>query len=106
MAAIAAATKSYNVKPADGWTQIVTGASTPINQLRISAYPHTHPIQVAAASSKPALTVSGITVCHHPFKVQDATNGINAIFYVRVVNPGNQGGNVRIDVYSEGGVLS
>lgn len=106
MTAIVAATKSYNIAPADGWTQIITGASTSINFLRISAYPHTHPIQVAAASSKPALTVPGVTVCHHPFKVYDATNGINAIFYVKVNNPGNQGGKVRIDVYAEGGVLS
>lgn len=108
MAAIAAATKSYFVAVEDGWTQIVTGASTPINQLRITAYPHTHPIQVAAASSKPALTVSGVTVCHQPFKVADATNGINAIFYVRISNPSNQlpAGKVRIDVYAEGGVLS
>lgn len=107
MTAVAAASKSYFVGPGDGWTQIVSGASTPINFLRISAYPHTHPIQVAAASSAPASTVPGITVCHNPFHVHDDTNGINAIFYVKVNNPGNQGGGrVRIDVFSEGGVLS
>lgn len=106
MTAIAAASKSYFVGPADGWTQIVTGASTPINYLRISVYPHTHPIQVAAAASKPAASIPGITVCHNPFQVHDDTNGINAIFYVKVNNPSNQSGKVRIDVYSEGGVLS
>lgn len=104
MAAIAAATKSYFVGPQDGWVELVAG-STPINFLRISAYPHTHPIQIASASSKPALTISGVTVCHHPFKIHDAFNGISSNFYVKVNNPGNQTGKVRIDVYSEGGVL-
>lgn len=106
MAAIAANTKSYTILPSAGWTQIVTGASTPINFLRMSGYPHTHPFQVATGSSKPALTIPGITVCHTPFKVFDATNGISSIFWVKVNNPGNQDGGVRIDVYSEGGVLS
>ena len=46
MAAIAAATKSYIIAPGDGWVEIVTGASTPINFLRISAYPHTHPFRL------------------------------------------------------------
>lgn len=105
MAAIAAATKSYFIGPADGWVEIVTGAATPINFLRISAYPHTHPIQVAISASAPALTVPGVTVCHHPFKVYDATNGISSLFWVKVNNPGNQSGKVRVDVYSEGGVL-
>lgn len=104
MAAIAALTKSYFVAPADGWTELVAG-STPVNFIRISAYPHTHPIQVAVASSTPAGTVPGITVCHHPFKVYDAVNGISNNFYVKVNNPGNQSGKVRIDVYVEGGVL-
>lgn len=109
MAAIAANTKSYIIAPGDGWVEIVTGASTPINFLRISAYPHTHPIQVATGASAPAAGVPGITVCHHPFKVYDATNGISSLFWVKVNNPGNQvsgsKGGVRVDVYSEGGVL-
>lgn len=105
MAAIAAAHKSYFVGPQDGWVKIVTGASTPINFLRMSAYPHTHPFQVGIGASAP--TDTGITVCHHPFKVYDATNGISSIFWVKVNNPSNQTstGKMRIDVYSEGGVL-
>jgi len=109
MAAIAANTKSFIVSPSDGWVEIVTGAVTPINFLRISAYPHTHPIQVATGATAPAAGVSGITVCHHPFKVYDATNGISSIFWVKTTNPGNQKSGlkegVRVDVYSEGGVL-
>lgn len=103
MTAVVAASKSYFVGPGDGWTQIVTGTT---NYLRVSAYPHTHPFQIAAASSKPAVTVPGITVCHKEFAVHDDTNGINATFFVKVNNPGNQSGKVRIDVYSEGGTLS
>ncbi len=215
MAAIAANTKNYFVGPQDGWVEIVTGASTPVNFLRVSAYPHTHPFQIATGSSAPtsaptkstgtftfattgpiatqtitigteiytfaasrtvpftvavgadfhaaatnftaavnsdstlvkavdasdvvtltsipegtqanyalATTASnttrsgalmtggtdinmGITVCHHPFKVYDATNGISSLFWVKVNNPANQtsAGRLRIDVYSEGGVL-
>lgn len=106
MAGVVAATKSYFIGPADGWTQIVSGASTAINYLRVSAYPHTHPFQLAAASSKPVATIPGITVCHIPFEMHDDNLGVNAIFYIKVNNPGNQGGKIRIDVYSEGGVLS
>ncbi len=215
MAAIAANTKSYFIGPQDGWVEIVTGASTPINFLRLSAYPHTHPFQVATGASAPitapaagtgtftfsttgptdgqtiqigsetytfhatrtvAFTValgadfhaaatnftaavnsdstlvtasdttdvvtvtsilkgtqgnyalatngtnvaksgtamtggadvpSGITVCHHPFKVYDVTNGISSLFWVKVNNTSNQNptGKMRLDVYSEGGVL-
>ncbi len=109
MAAIAAATKSYIVSPSDGWVEIVTGAVTPINFLRMSAYPHTHPFEVYVGASAPAATAAGIQVCHHAFKVYDQTNGISSLVYVRVRNPGNQTsgakGGVRIDVYSEGGVL-
>lgn len=102
MVAIVATTKSYFIGPADGWTQIASGTT---NFIRISSYPHTHPFQVAVASSAPAATVPGITVCHHPFKVYDATNGISGVFYIKTNNPGNQNGKVRIDVYCEGGTL-
>lgn len=105
MTAIAPATKSYFIGPSDGWTKIITGTTTNIAFIRISAYPHTHPIQVAVGSSAPDATISGITVCHHPFKVYDVTNLLNTNFYVKVNNPGNQGGKVRVDVYAEGGVL-
>lgn len=105
MAAIAANTKSYFVGAQDGWVEIVTGAVTPINFLRMSAYPHTHQFQVATGATAPAAGVSGVAVCHHPFKVYDTTNGISSVFWVRVTNPGNMAGKVRIDVYSEGGVL-
>lgn len=106
MTAIVAASKSYFIAPEDGWVQIVSGASTAINFLRISAYPHTKPFEVAVASSKPATSVPGIVVCHNAFKVFDATNGINAVVYVKVASPGNMSGKTRIDVYSEGGVLA
>lgn len=102
MAAVAAAHKSYFVGPQDGWVKIVAGTT---NFLRISAYPHTHPFQVGLGSSAP--TDTGITVCHHPFKVYDATNGISGNFWVKVNNPSNQTsvGRMRLDVYCEGGTL-
>lgn len=107
MAAIVAASKSYFIGPQDGWTLIVSGTT---NFIRISGYPHTHPFQVAVASSTPALTVPGITVCHHPFKVYDftASQGISGNFYIKVNNPANQTstGKLRIDVYCEGGTLA
>lgn len=106
MVAIAAATKSYFVGPQDGWVEIVSGTT---NFIRISGYPHTHPFQVAVASSLPALTIPGITVCHHPFKVFDPSAlGISGNFYIKVNNPANQNnaGRVRIDVYCEGGTLA
>lgn len=104
MVAVAAAHKSYFIKPADGWVKIVTGAATPINFLRMSGYPHTHPFQVGLGASAP--TDTGITVCHNTFKVFDATSGISSVFWVKVNNPSNQAnGAMRIDVYSEGGVL-
>lgn len=103
MAAIAANTKSYLIGPEDGWTLISSGTT---NFIRMSAYPHTHPFQVAVASSKPANTVPGVQVCHNPFKVYDQTNGISSSFYVKVTTPGNQSGKTRIDVYCEGGTLA
>lgn len=109
MAAIAAKTKRYTVSPADGWVELVTGAATPINYLRISGYPHTHPFQLYVGASAPAITEPGITICHIPFEMHDDTNGVSSLFFVKVNNPGNQNsgsnGGVRIDVYSEGGVL-
>lgn len=105
MAAILATTKSFSIGVDDGWTQIITGAATPINFLRVSAYPHTHPFQIAAAASKPT-TAPGVNVCHDPFKVYSDTNGISSIFWIKVNSPGNQNGKVRIDVYAQGGVLS
>lgn len=107
MAAVAANTKTYTILPSAGWTQIVTGAATPIDFLRISGDPHTHPFFVFAGATAPAATVRGVKVCHNAFKVYDQVNGISSIFYVRVgPNPSNQSGGVLIDVYSEGGVLS
>lgn len=105
MTAVAASTKSYFIGPQDGWTQIVTGTT---NFLRVSGYPHTHPFQIAAASSKPAQAIPGITVCHSPFTVHDDTNGMTATFWIKVNNPANQNnaGRVRIDVFCEGGTLS
>lgn len=105
MAAVAAAHKSYKIGPQDGWVKIVTGAVTPINFLRFSSYPHTHPFQVGLGASAP--TDNGITVCHHPFEVYSDTNGISSIFWVKVNNPSNQTptGQARIDVYAQGGVL-
>jgi hypothetical protein len=105
MAGVAAATKSYFVGPQDGWVEIVTGAVTAINYLRVSAYPHTHPFQIAASATKPAATVTGVTVCHKEFTMHDDNLGVAALFWVKVNNPGNQSGRIRIDVYSEGGVL-
>lgn len=107
MAAIAAATKSYFIGPQDGWVEIVTGAVTPINYLRISGYPHTHPFQLAVSATAPALTVPGITICHTHFDMHDDTNGVSSVFWIKVNNPSNQTtvGRMRIDVYSEGGVL-
>lgn len=106
---IAAATKNYFIKPQDGWVEIVTGAGTPINYLRISAVPHTHPIRIYAGASAPASTVDGILVCHDPFVFHDDSNGTSTLFFVRNTNPCNSSqkadGSVRIDVFSEGGVL-
>lgn len=110
MAAIATNTKNYFIGPQDGWTQIVTGAVTPINTLRISAIPHTHPFFVYAGASLPAANVVGVRVCHHPFKFGDFTNGTSSLFFVRVSGPVSDSkqldGRLQLDVMSEGGVLS
>lgn len=100
------ANKSYNVKPADGWTQVLTtGAKATV---RISGYPHTHPFDIwSGPTGAPTATSPGVTVCHHPFEVFNALSGGNIeAFYVRVRNPGDQSGGVRIDVYTDGGTLS
>lgn len=108
MAAIAANIKTFLIGPQDGWTQIVTGAVTPINFLRLSADPHTHPFFVFAGASPPAATVRGVKVCHNTFKVHDAFNGISSLFFVRITNPSDNtsAGKIYVDVYAEGGVLS
>lgn len=102
------ATKNYNVGPQDGWLQVVTGVGTAINLLRISAYPYTHPIQVYGGTAAPAATDLGIRVCHKPFFINVAANGDT--FWVKSVNPLDGSptfdGRIRIDVYSQGGVLS
>lgn len=109
MAAVAANTKNYYIGPQDGWVEIVTGAVTPINYLRISAIPHTKPFFVFAGASPPSAATIGIQVCHHEFCMHDDTNGVSSLFYVRLTNPTqdsrNHDGRTRIDVYSEGGVL-
>lgn len=109
--ASAANTKNYFVGPQDGWVQIVSGATTPLIYLRMTAYPHTHPFQVFAGASAPAISVQGVTVCHHDFHVENqVTGGNGGIFWVKVVNPASNSlandGRIRIDVYVDGGVLS
>lgn len=110
MAAVATATKNYFVGPQDGWTLIVTGAVTPINSLRISAIPHTHTFFVYAGASLPAASVVGIQVCHKEFQFRDFTNGTSSLFYVRTSGPvpdsKQADGRLRLDVMSEGGVLT
>lgn len=108
MVAVVANTKTYLVKPADGWTLISTGATTLVNFFRASADPHTHPFFVYVGPTAPAASVRGIKVCHKPFVFHDDTNGTSSNFYVRLTgtNPGNQQGGIYIDVLSEGGVLA
>lgn len=109
MAASTSATKNYFVGPQDGWVEIVTGAVTPIQFLRISANPHTQPFRVYVGASAPASTVPGILVCHHPFKIANYFNGTSSIVWVKVTNPCpnsiQMDGRLRLDVYADGGVL-
>lgn len=104
------ATKSYFVGPQDGWVKVTNVAAKAVVQ--IGAYPHTHPFYVFgdATVTPTDATVIGVLTCHHPFHIENsnATGNVD-VFWVRVKNPGNaltgHSGQVRIDVYVDGGTL-
>lgn len=109
MAATVSNTKNYFVGPQDGWTLIVDATTTNLVELRLSAYPHNNAFYVYSGTSAPAATVTGVRVCHKPFKAANYTNNNASKFWVRVVNhvpsSPNPDGKLRIDAYADGGVL-
>lgn len=96
------ATNSFDIKPQDGWVEVVTAGT--LSSVRISASIHTHPFFVYGGPTAPAATVNGIKVCHYPFEITGT--GITDGFWVRIKNPvpGSRDGNgsLRVDVYTDG----
>jgi len=93
-------TANTYIYPSDGWTLIAT---TPAF-IRVTAFPHTHPYYIAAASSTPASTVIGTLICHKPFWMNVAT-GEN--IYARTANPvpnsSTRDGKLRLDIITVAG---
>lgn len=101
------ATGNVNIGPQDGWVRVTATPTTALTSLRISAFPHTHPIYVYGGTVAPTDSNTGILVCHHPFELRDdaATANLDS-FWVRttnnVPNSKNMDGRVRVDVYVSG----
>jgi hypothetical protein len=107
------ANKSYFIGPEDGWVKVITAGHA--YSVRISAYPHTHPIYIFADPTvTPTIASPYVAVCHHPFKVENSgvtpTGGNIDAFWVRVPNSSNaftgQQGRARVDVYTDQGTLA
>lgn len=97
------ATKNYKIGPQDGWVKVLDAGVAFVVQ--ISAYPHTHPFYVwGDPIATPTAADVGVLVCHSAFHIENSNDIGNVdAFWVRTSNPSNQGGRIRIDLYTDGG---
>lgn len=92
------ATANFNIKPEDGWTLVVTGATS---QLHIRSVPDGQDFFVTNSASLPAATVVGFKAEGGEFtSVTPTTDNV----YVRIAPTSRQ--NIRVDVYYETGASS